>query len=40
VEKAENDWLKLIKKSKIKKQQKLLHKLAWKKFNKQAQIRL
>ncbi|MDA3872036.1 MAG: C69 family dipeptidase [Candidatus Marinimicrobia bacterium] len=39
-EKAENDWLKLIKKSKIKKQQKLLHKLAWKKFNKQAQIRL
>ena len=39
-EKAENDWLKLIKKSKTKKRQKLLHKLAWKKFNKQAQIKL
>lgn len=37
---AEDDWLKLIKNSKSKNRQKLLHKSAWRKFNKQAKIPL
>jgi len=37
---AESSWLDKIKNSKTKNRQKLLHKLAWKKFNKQAKIPL
>ncbi len=35
---AESHWLNRIKKSRSQNRQKLLHKLAWKKFNKQAKI--
>lgn len=37
---AESSWLDKIKKKESKNRQKLLHKLAWKKFNKQAKIKL